>query len=34
MLKDKEVHGKPLTKKQKGLFGMIAGGETPTKMKK
>lgn len=34
MLKDKEVHGKPLTKKQKGLFGMIAGGEKPTKMKK
>jgi hypothetical protein len=32
MLKDKEVKGKPLTKKQKGLFGMIAGGEKPTKL--
>jgi hypothetical protein len=32
MMKDKEAHGKPLTKKQKGLFGMIAGGEKPTKL--
>lgn len=29
-----EVHGKPLTEKQKGLFGLIAGGGKPTRMKK
>ncbi len=29
-----EVHGEPLTKKQRGLFGLIAGGGTPTRTKK
>jgi hypothetical protein len=29
MLRDNSAHGKPLTEKQKGLFGLIAGGETP-----
>ena len=32
ILEDGEVKGNPLTKKQKGLFGMIAGGGTPKKM--
>lgn len=27
-----EVRGKPLTEKQKGLFGLIAGGGHPTRM--
>lgn len=26
ILRDKEVHGKPLTRKQKGFFGARAGG--------
>jgi len=26
-----EVRGRSLTKKQRGLFGLIAGGKTPTK---
>jgi len=34
ILKDKEVRGKPLTPGQKGFFGLIAGGGTPTKVKK
>lgn len=29
MLKEGEVRGEPLSKKQKGLFGLIAGGGTP-----
>lgn len=29
MLKDGTAHGQPLTKKQKGLFGMIRGGKRP-----
>jgi hypothetical protein len=33
-MKHGEVHDKPLTDKQKGLFGLIAGGEKPTKMQK
>lgn len=32
MLKHGEVHGKALSKKQKGLFGLIAGGGSPSKM--
>ena len=34
MLKHGTVHGKPLTDKQKGLFGLIAGGKKPTRGKK
>jgi len=29
ILKDKTVHGKPLTQKQKGFFGVVAGGRKP-----
>lgn len=29
ILKDGSVHGHPLTAKQKGLFGAIAGGQKP-----
>ena len=28
-----EVHGRPLTSKQKGLFGLIASGRRPTRMR-
>lgn len=31
MLHHGEVHGKPLSRKQRGLFGMIAGGGHPTR---
>lgn len=31
ILEEGEVKGKPLSKKQKGFFGMIAGGGTPTR---
>jgi len=31
ILKHGEVHGKPLTKPQKGFFGLIRGGKTPQK---
>ncbi|KKM80075.1 hypothetical protein LCGC14_1343480, partial [marine sediment metagenome] len=34
MLRHGEVHGKPLTSKQKGLFGLLAGGGKPTRLKK
>lgn len=34
MLRDKTAHGKPLTKKQKAFFGLIAGGGNPTKTKR
>ncbi len=34
ILRDKEVRGKVLTKKQKGFFGLLASGKTPTKLKK
>lgn len=27
-------HGQPLSKKQRGLFGMIASGKKPTKVKR
>lgn len=33
IMKHGEIGDKPLTKKQKGLFGLLAGGEEPTKMK-
>ena len=33
MLRHGEVNGKPLTEKQKGLFGLIASGKKPTRMK-
>lgn len=29
ILRHGEVHGKPITEKQKGYFGVIAGGKTP-----
>jgi hypothetical protein len=29
-----EVHGKPLSSAQKGLFGLIAGGSKPTRLNK
>ncbi len=32
ILSDGEIDGKPLTEKQKGFFGLIAGGGTPTKL--
>ena len=34
ILKDGKVHGKKLTAKQKRLFGVIAGGGKPTRIKK
>lgn len=34
MLEHGEVRGKPLTPGQKGLFGMIRGGGTPTRMRR
>ena len=33
MLRHGEVHGEPLSKKQRGLFGLIAGGGRPSKRK-
>jgi len=33
MLKEGKAHGKKLTERQKGLFGIIAGGGTPRKKK-
>lgn len=32
MLRDNSAQGHPLTPKQKGLFGLIAGGGTPSRM--
>jgi hypothetical protein len=32
MLKHGEVRGKPLTKKQKGLFGLVKGGKKPSRL--
>lgn len=34
MLRHGKVRGKRLTKKQKGLFGLIAGGKKPTRLKR
>ena len=34
ILKDGSVRGKRLSKRQKGLFGVIAGGGKPTRVKK
>ena len=34
ILKHGSVRGKPLTPKQQGLFGVIAGGRKPTRLKK
>lgn len=34
MLKHGEVRGQALTERQKGLFGLIAGGGTPTRLRK
>ena len=33
ILRHGKVHGEDLSKKQKGYFGVIAGGETPIKKK-
>jgi len=33
ILKDGKIRGKPLTKKQKAYFGLIAGGGKPTRTK-
>jgi len=34
ILRHGEVRGHSLTKKQKGLMGVIAGGKKPTRLKK
>jgi len=34
MLEHGEVHGEPLTEKQRGLFGLIASGKKPTRLRK
>ena len=34
MLEDNSAQGHPLTDKQRGLFGLIAGGGTPTRTKR
>jgi len=34
MLRHGEVRDKPLSEKQKGLFGLIRGGGTPTRMRR
>ncbi len=34
MMDDGAVRGKPITTKQRGLFGIIMAGRTPTKVKK
>lgn len=34
ILKHGEIGGKPLTRKQKGLFGVIAGGKQPTRVRR
>lgn len=31
ILKDGTVHGKPLTKKQRGYMGVVASGKKPTR---
>ena len=32
MLHDKEVRGQPLSRKQRGFFGILASGKAPTKL--
>lgn len=32
MLRDKSVRGKPLSKKQKGLFGLVRSGKRPSRL--
>jgi hypothetical protein len=34
MLRENRAQGKPLTPRQKGLFGLVAGGKKPTRVKK
>ncbi len=34
MLEHGEVHGEPLTERQRGLFGLLASGKKPTRLKK
>ena len=34
IMKEGAIGGKDLTKKQEGLFGLVAGGETPTRPEK
>ena len=33
ILRHGEIRGKPISKAQKGLFGLIAGGGVPSKVK-
>lgn len=33
MMHEGTIKGHPMTSKQRGMFGMIAGGKTPTKLK-
>ena len=33
ILRDKKVKGKTLSAKQRGMFGLIAGGGTPTRVR-
>lgn len=32
ILKDKTIRGKPITEKQRGLFGVIASGKQPQQL--
>lgn len=34
MLREDQAQGKPLSPKQKGLFGLVASGKKPTRVKK
>lgn len=34
ILREGEVRGKKLTKRQRGLFGLVASGKKPTRRKK
>ena len=32
ILSDKEIRGKPLSKKQRGFFGLVASGKRPNQL--
>ena len=34
IMREGEIGGRALTKKQRGLFGLLAGGGKPTRLKK
>jgi hypothetical protein len=34
ILRHDDVRGRPLTERQRGLFGLIAGGRKPTRVKR